>query len=194
MPPHHHPHESLPHPTRHHPRHTEHWYANVEEETISRERAGEIYAMLGEELDQAGAVELDSETIAPPPVAWAVLVHEPDHRGSSVLRFELKWFEDGSLPRPLHLGRGPHRARRLFEYEGEVTVGQAVDLLRLLAEGVSGGALQLGGTSVTLPERMKSIRRYACGPRGDLIFKVVLEWWDSRGSAGARSSISDLVP
>jgi hypothetical protein len=97
-------------------------------------------------------------------------------------------------PQPPHHQPGPHAARWLINYEGDVTPEQAILLLRRIADSIeSKAAIELGELVVPLPPAVESVVRHEIAPRGEKVVKVEFKWADQGSGPADAAPVAALL-
>lgn len=86
----------------------------------------------------------------------------------------------------------PHAHERMIEFEGDLSHADIDRLLRSLGEQLAQtGCLQLSDHKIPIPDPVKTLLFQERGPKGDLIVKFELKWYDGAAN-GAALPITDL--
>ncbi len=108
------------------------------------------------QLIAGDTIDLDGLIVELPEQVQATLRHE--HHGDLVLKFDLKWFDRPTALYPPH--HPPHH-HWVFSYEGELTLGQAGELLdRVGNQLAEQGAVTFDEHTVDVPAEALMVVRY----------------------------------
>ena len=182
------PHPSHPVPHQPHGPHAHTWFYNDERRMSLADIAARQQAIAAQ-LIAGDTIDLDGLIVELPEQVQATLRHE--HHGDLVLKFDLKWFDRPTALYPPH--HPPHH-HWVFSYEGELTLGQAGELLdRVGNQLAEQGTVTFDEHTVDVPAEALMVVRYERGPLGDLVFKSEVIWREQE-TAGVQRSIVELVP